>query len=189
MGNNSTAGQVGMTMLGVGGGVNSAANAAKTILGDPGAGSANKASLQMQNNAIRANSAQQAFSRANNALEREKARMFNSAERQKNRDWQTYMSNTSYQRAVEDLKKAGLNPVLAYMNLNGRSTPAGAVASNQGSSAGAVANGMTQGYETQYGLLSGGIDLFSGAYKLGYLSAQEGGEGTPTYKNRSTYDK
>lgn len=38
---------------------------------------------------------------------------FNSNEAQKARDFQEYMSNTSHQREVEDLKQAGINPVLS----------------------------------------------------------------------------
>lgn len=39
-----------------------------------------------------------------------------------NRNYQTEMSNSAYQRAVEDLRKAGLNPYLAYSQ-GGATTP------------------------------------------------------------------
>lgn len=57
------------------------------------------------------------------------AQEYNSAEAAKNRDYQTEMSNTAYQRTVDDLKKAGMNPALAYQ-LGGASTPAGSSASS-----------------------------------------------------------
>lgn len=38
---------------------------------------------------------------------------FNASEAERERDWSEAMSNTSHQREVEDLKRAGLNPVLS----------------------------------------------------------------------------
>lgn len=71
-----------------------------------------------------------------NHIENAAAMNFNSTEAMKNRDWQEYMSNTAYQRAVEDMKKAGLNPILAFQN-GGASTPGGSAGTISGASMGA----------------------------------------------------
>ena len=73
----------------------------------------------------------------------EKAMEFEAAEAQKNRDWQTEMSNTEMQRRVDDMKKAGINPILAAYG-NGASTPSGGVASGMTAS-GSSGNGYKAG--------------------------------------------
>ncbi len=50
---------------------------------------------------------------------------YNAAQAQKQQDFQAHMSSTAYQRSTQDMKKSGINPMLAFMK-GGASSPGGA---------------------------------------------------------------
>lgn len=80
---------------------------------------ANQANLQATRET---NEAQKAIAEQTNA--------FNARQAQQQMDFQREMSGTSYQRSMADMKKAGLNPMLAFSQ-GGASTPSGAMAQGQ----------------------------------------------------------
>lgn len=76
--------------------------------------------------------ATQAAATANTAANAawEKQAAYNAEQAKLQREWQEHMANTVYQRSVADMKKAGINPILAAgMGLGSASVSGGAAAS------------------------------------------------------------
>lgn len=94
-------------------------------------------------------------------------RDFNSAEAQKAREFSEKMSSTSYQRAMKDMKAAGLNPALMYSSMSGSSTPSASAASAGGSPRGAGVP-HTASDTGQLAMLIGAVGAAMGtAFKIG----------------------
>lgn len=76
----------------------------------------------------------------------EKQAKFNAEQAQIQRDWQTNMANTQYQRAINDMSAAGLNPILAVTGGGvGTNIPGGATASVGGASMSSAQSAMASG--------------------------------------------
>ena len=96
---------------------------------DKSAENANKQTSDWFNDAMRFNEEQARLDREFQQSSADKAMAFEAQEAKKLRDWQEMLSSTQYQRAVADLRKAGLNPMLLAHSLSGASTPSGTSAS------------------------------------------------------------
>lgn len=79
------------------------------------------------------------------ARAQERANQQNLTLDKQNRDWMERMSNTAYQRAMTDMKNAGLNPMLSYMQ-GGASSPTTTAATVGAASKTGLADAAMQAY-------------------------------------------
>lgn len=100
-----------------------------------------------------------------------KSAEYNSAEAEAQRAWQEQMSATAYQRAIKDMKAAGINPILAAMN-GGANVGSGATAS-----IGTPTVGSTSASGKTMGALSGAQASTGGASAAGGSVGNYTGQG------------
>lgn len=138
-----TIGLIASAVIGAGAGIGGGmmANDAR----EDAANSANKWGLWMQREAQHFNAVQAQSNRDWQAEQAAISRLFADYQVMRQLDFQERMSNSAYQRAMADMRKAGLNPILAYAQ-GGATSPAGAAAGSPTPSGGQASSpGFTPG--------------------------------------------
>lgn len=105
------------------------------------------------------NSAEASAARDWSSMEAQLNRMFNSSEAANTRAWQERLANTAYQRAMSDMKKAGLNPILMASQGFSSNTPSGATGSGSSAQGFSASGQNASGQNASYNV--GGGDTVS----------------------------
>lgn len=154
-GNAYMANMIGMSNQVQNQGFNSAEAAKTREFNSAEAGYQREFAHRMQNQTQDFNSREAGYQREFAHRMQNQAEGFNAGEALKNRDFQERMGNTQYQRAIADMKAAGLNPMLAYKN-GGAGGANGSAASISAASGASASGSPASGGQASGGQASSG---------------------------------